>query len=298
MSQPTVGEIRTKTIAFLRARGVDSPDLNADLLLAHVLEVPRIQVYLRFEQPLTDAELTAVRALVARRGKREPLAWITGERGFYDFDRLLVHPGVLDPRPDTETLVEEALRRLPPVGDTPVFVADVGCGTGAVGLAIAKARPDVRLYAIDQSEQAVQNTRENVALHELGDRVGVLHGDLLSAIPAHRPVDWVVSNPPYIPHDDLDALMPEVAKWEPRLALDGGHDGLDVVRRLVAQTLERARAGLVLEIGAGQAQATRALLVDAGLVDVAVRRDLGRIERVVSCLIAGDPAPVAPAPST
>jgi release factor glutamine methyltransferase len=169
-----------------------------------------------------------------------------------------------------------------PNNDEPVYVADVGCGSGCVGLSIAVARPNVRLYAIDISDVAIGVTRDNVVALGLTDRVGVLKGDLLAAIPPSRNIDWVVSNPPYIPSRDIDGLMPEVSKWEPRKALDGGPDGLQTVRRLAEQAGSRARQGIALEIGHTQASKTMEILLRAGFVDTQTHKDLANIDRVVS----------------
>jgi release factor glutamine methyltransferase len=280
MAPQALGEVRAAAIRWLGARGVPNAVHDVDRLLEHALAQPRLELLLQFERPLSDDEIDRFRPLLARRGRREPLAYILGARGFHAVD-LRVHPGVLDPRPDTETLVEVALERIPSGDGEPIFVADVGCGTGAVGLAIAAARPRVRLYAIDLSEEAIANTRENVELLGLGARVATLRGDLLDAVPSSRPIDWVVSNPPYIPSADIDSLMPEVSRWEPRLALDGGPDGLDVVRRLAAAAAARARRGALLEIGHDQAQPATAILLAHGFRDVFTRRDLGRNDRVV-----------------
>lgn len=284
---PTLVQVLERTTHWLAGRGVDSPRLDAELLIAHLLGLERLQLYLKFDRPFSDDELDRLRLLVRRRGDREPMAWILGERGFHAVE-LQVRPGVLVPRPDTETLVEAALSLLPDGDDAaPVFIADVGCGSGAVGLAIAAARPCARVYATDLSEDALTNTRANVQGLGLGDRVAVLRGDLLDPIPAHRPIDWVVSNPPYIPSGDIDALMPEVSRHEPRLALDGGEDGLDVVRRLVTVSRSRARRGLLLEIGHDQASATARLLEAAGFVQVRSWPDLAGIDRVVGGEIPG-----------
>ncbi|TVQ89910.1 MAG: peptide chain release factor N(5)-glutamine methyltransferase [Deltaproteobacteria bacterium] len=279
----TVGEIRRKTVAWFTERGVPTPEIDADWLLSAALKIPRLQVLLQFERPLSSEELARIRALVARRGKREPLAWILGERGFHNVE-LYVDADVLDPRPDTETLVEAALELLPLDAPEPVYLADVGCGTGAVGLAIAAARPQVRLYATDLSEAALENTRRNVARLDLGARVAVLRGDLLSPIPADRPIDWVVSNPPYIPSGAIEALMPEVSTWEPRVALDGGPDGLQIVRRLADRAASRARRGFLVEIGHDQGEQTAKILRQAGFEGVRVLRDLAGRQRVVTGL--------------
>lgn len=279
----TVVQILTRTEAFLRERGIDSPRLEAELLLSQALKMERLQLYLAWDRPVTQTERDLLRDFVARRGKREPLAWITGSTGFHAID-LSVHRGVLVPRPDTETLVEAALKYIPPEDD-PVYVADVGCGTGAVGLALAAAHKGIRLWAIDISPEALANTRENVKALGLEDRVAVRNGPWLDPIPANRPVEWVVSNPPYIPSSDIDGLMPEVSRWEPRLALDGGDDGLHPYRVLIPRAAKRATRGVLVEIGIGQAPRVVELMRRAGLTDVNTFDDLAGIPRVVAGLV-------------
>jgi release factor glutamine methyltransferase len=276
----TLVDVLRRTETFLRNKGVPSPRLEAELLLSKVLGLPRLQLYLAHDRPLTPGELDALRPLVARRGNREPMSWILGERGFHRIE-LAIEPGVLDPRPDTETLVEAALAEIPADSADSVYVADVGCGSGAVGLAIAAARPSVRVYAVDLDDTALRVTKANVAKLGLGERVAVLKGDLLDPIPAKRPIDWVVSNPPYVPTREIAELEPEVRVHEPRLALDGGPDGLDVYRRLVPAAFQRARRGLLLEVGHDQAARVADLLRRAGFGDLRTARDLSGIERVV-----------------
>lgn len=274
----TLGQVLTRSATWLESRGVPGARLDADLLAAHALGVERMQLYLDLDRPLSADELTGIRALVKRRGQREPLAWITGRRGFHAIE-LLVHPGVLVPRPDSETLVEALLARIP--ADAQLFLADVGCGTGALGLALAHALPGVKLYAIDRSPQALDNTRANVAALGLQDRVAILEGDLLAPIPPHRPVDIVLSNPPYIPSQVLAGLEPEVSRYEPATALDGGSDGLEVYRRLLPAARQRARIGLAVEIGHDQGGAVVELFRRAGFQQVQCLQDLGRRDRVV-----------------
>lgn len=286
-------DILTRTEAFLRERGIDGPRREAELILAHVLGMERLQLYLSWDRPIADDERTRLRALVARRGKREPLAWILGTTGFHAIE-LAVHADVLVPRPDSETLVNAALEWIP-ADATPVYVADVGSGTGAVGLAIAAARPGVRLYAIDISEPALANTRENVEALGFSDRVAVLRGPLLKPIPKQRPVEWVVSNPPYIPSRAIDELMPEVADFEPRLALDGGGDGLDVYRALIPAAAERATQGILVEIGYGQSPRVIDLMRRAGLQSITTWNDLGGIPRVIGGLVPDPSELVVPA---
>ncbi|MBW2253468.1 MAG: peptide chain release factor N(5)-glutamine methyltransferase [Deltaproteobacteria bacterium] len=275
----TLVEVLTRTETYFRDRGVSSPRLEAELLLCHVLGTERLQLYLMHDRPLSQPELEALRPLVRRRGGREPLAWILGHKEFHALD-LVVEPGVLVPRPDTETLVEAALEWIGEEAD-PVYVADVGCGTGAVGLAVAKARPGVRLYATDIDDIALRVTKENVKRLELTSRVAVLKGDLLSPIPTHRPVDWVLSNPPYIATAAFDGLEPEVSRHEPRCALDGGADGLDIYRRLVPLAAERAREGVIVEVGHQQAGGVTDLFRRQSLSDVTTWNDLGGVPRVV-----------------
>lgn len=272
-------EVLKRTETWLKERGSPTPRLDAELLVAHVLGLERLQLYLAYDRPLTEPELEALRPLVRRRGNREPVAYIVGHKGFHELD-LAVGPGVLVPRPDTETLVEAALSWIGTPTE-PVFVADVGCGSGAVGLSLAHARPAVRVYATDLADAPLATTRANVAALGLSDRVAVLKGNLLEPIPTARPIDWVVSNPPYIPTAVIEGLEPEVSRHEPRLALDGGPDGLDVYRALVPAARARARAGLLLEVGHDQADAVSALLTAAGFTDVTTWKDYGGHRRVV-----------------
>ena len=272
-------DVLTRTSDWFEARGIPSPRLQAERILSHVLGMPRLQLYLVHDRPLTASEQDRLRALVVRRGDREPLAWVLGEEAFHDIE-LNITPDVLVPRPDTETLVNAALEWLPESSD-PTYLADVGCGSGAVGLALASARTNLRVYAIDREAGPLACTKKNVQKLSLADRVAVLHGDLLAPVPAERPIDWVVSNPPYIPSKDIDTLEPEVSKWEPRAALDGGLDGLEVYRRLVPQAAERVTSGLLVEVGIHQHEPVAGLFEASGLVDIRTWTDLGGVVRVV-----------------
>ena len=287
----TLGQVLDRSIGWLRQRGSPSPRVDAQLLVAHALGLDRVQLYMQLQRPLTDPERDTIRALLQRRGAREPVAWIVGRRDFHALE-LRVHTGVLVPRPDTETLVEAVLARCPP--QAALFVADVGCGTGAVGLALAHARPGIKIYATDLSPEALACTRDNVEALGMKERVAVLQGDLLAPIPPHRPIDIVVSNPPYIASATLAGLEPEVRDHEPRLALDGGGDGLAVYRRLVPAAAARARIGLLVEIGHDQGAAVAALFRQAGLQGVAVLRDLGHRDRVVLGTVPGARWPLEP----
>lgn len=294
---PTIADILQKTEAWFRAREVPSARRQAQATVGLALGVEPLQLVLQHDKPLADDELERIRAIVKRRGAREPWAYIEGFAGFHAFE-FVVRAGVLCPRPDTETLVEAALALIPEAAD-PVYVADVGSGTGCVGLSIAGSRPGVRLFATDVSDIALDVTRENVAAIELSQRVAVLRGPLLEPIPPGRPIDIVVSNPPYIPSADIDTLMPEVRDYEPRLALDGGADGLDVYRALIPAAARRARQAVLVEIGHDQGQDVMTLFREAGLHNVQVIKDLGGRDRVVSGLVhpVDAPSPEASEPT-
>ena len=281
----TVQDLIFKSTEFLQRAGIPQPRKEVELLLGHALGLTRVQVYMEFERPMTDDELGAVRTLLRRRANREPLAWLVGDVGFHSLDEVRVRAGVLVPRPDTERLVDAALDWLPEGEER--FVADIGTGSGAIALAVAAARPEVKLYAVDLSEEALACARDNVSAQGLERRIAVLKGSLLDPIPDARPIDLVVSNPPYIRTADIDDLEPEVADWEPRLALDGGPDGLDVYKQLVPLAAARARVGVLVEIGFDQGDLVRAIFEEAGLSEVEVLQDLGGRDRVVRGRVAG-----------
>lgn len=275
----TLVEVLNRTQDYLKSKGSPSARLDGELLLAHVLGIDRIQVYLQFDRPLTQDELNDLREPVRRRGAREPIATIVGRKEFWSRD-FLVQPGVLVPRADTETLIQAALSLIPE-SDDPIFLADVGCGSGCIGLTLALERPQLKVFALDASPTALACTKANVAALDLKDRVAVLRSDLLSAVPEGRPIDVVVSNPPYIPSQDIAGLEPEVRDHEPRVALDGGPDGLDFYRRLVPIAAARARRAVLVEVGHDQAIPVMAMFKDAGLKRVRTAADLAGVDRVV-----------------
>jgi release factor glutamine methyltransferase len=273
----TILEVLNWTTARFKERGVESARLDAELLAAQAFGLARIQLYAQFDRPLQAEELAAYRALVKRRQNGEPIAYITGRREFWSLD-LAVDSRVLVPRPDTETAVEEALALL---GEEARTVADVGTGSGAIALALARTRPALAVFAGDVSPDALAVARANA--ERLGLAVTFVEGSLLEPLRPHGPFDLIVANLPYIPDGDIAGLSPEV-RCEPRLALAGGPDGLELVRALVTGAPSALVPGgaLVLEIGAGQADATAELCRAAGLEDIKRRRDLGDVERVIS----------------
>jgi release factor glutamine methyltransferase len=254
--------------ASLAEVGCDSPRLDAELLLAHVLGVDRAQLVMRGDEDAGPDDRTRYLALLSRRASREPIAYILGRKEFRNLT-LVVDPRVLIPRPETELLVEVGLTL--PEG---LRVADIGTGSGAVALALKQERPDLELVGVDVSSGALSVARMNAQRLRL--QVEWVQADLLEGLKC----DAVLANLPYIADDEL--LPPEVAGYEPRGALLGGADGLDVVRRLIEQASERPEISLVaLEIGHTQGAATAALLEEAGFEQVEPLRDLAGHERVV-----------------
>lgn len=268
----TLGDVLRRAAEHL-GKTSETARLDAELLLAHSLGRQRIELYTDFDRPLTEAELDGYRELVARRARREPVAYILGEWGFRRLTLAVDHRALI-PRPETEIVVERCLARLAGVASPRVL--DVGTGTGAIALALADELDGARVTAIDVSADALALARENAARTELD--VDLLEHDLRAGLPA-GPWELVVSNPPYVEPDDLETLMPDVRDFEPHLALVG--DGItETVAR--AALAELAPGGwLVLEVGDGQAAATAALLDELGYGDVVTTADLTGRDRVV-----------------
>lgn len=265
---------------FFSGKGIDNPRLDAQLLLAYILEIDRVGLYLNFDRPLTSAELDIIRPLVKRRGQREPLQYLIGHTEFWSLE-FEVNPAVLIPRADTEILVEEALSR---AGDQGCLL-DVGTGSGAIAVSLATELRDWSVSALDISPEALEVAARNTDKHGVGERVTLIQGDL-AQLPEGR-YDLIVSNPPYIAHDEWDELMPEVRGFEPRSALLAEDGGLDCYRKLTAQAISHLNTGgwLLVEIGHKQSDVVRGLFVDAGLKEVFVRNDYADQPRVVGgCL--------------
>lgn len=264
--QQTVLEILNKTTAFFQKKGVPDPRLDAQYILAHGLGMKnRMDLYLNFEKPLTAAELDVLRPLVARRANREPLQHIVGDTSFRGF-RIKCDPRALIPRPETEELVDLAKSRLEGIENP--FIVEVGTGTGAIAISCAKEIAGARVLATDISAEALSLAKENAEINQLASAANPLQfaqGDLLNAvtadvltcagIAADAKINCLIANLPYIPDGEKEKLQPEVGNFDPALALFGGADGLDLVRKLLTQTENRLASGapILLEIGSEQA---------------------------------------------
>jgi release factor glutamine methyltransferase len=275
----TPHSLLSAAIRRLEAAGVETPRLEAQLLLAHALCVSRLDILRGLDRTPTVEEIQAFEQLIAQREKRVPLAYLRGTQAFYGLD-FEVSPAVLIPRPETELLVEFAIEKL---RNTPgATLVDVGTGSGCIAVAAAVHLPEVRLLALDLSPDALALARRNARRHQVEKRVRFVQANLLEGVSAGR-VEMIVSNPPYVTTAEVETLQPEVRDYEPRLALDGGVDGLVFQRGLIARARRVLRPGgwLGLEVALGQADAVAARLREAGFSAVETRRDLAGIERVV-----------------
>ncbi len=281
--------------AALTTHGIEEARLEAELLLAHALGVRRSELPLR--ETLSPFEFTAFAQLVERRLEREPLPYIVGTQEFMGLT-LRVTPEVLIPRPETERLVEAVMgyglwvigdgnpSPKPKTQNPKPIIADVGTGSGAIAVSLAHFLPTARVYATDVSESALKVARDNAQRLGVSERITFAQGDGLEPLRRFRlqgQLHAIVSNPPYIPHGDLDALQPEVSRYEPRVALDGGADGLQFYRRLAEEAAEflRPNGFIACEVGIHQSRAVRELFRRAPFTRLEVVKDYSGIERVV-----------------
>ena len=236
-----------------------TPRLDAEVLLAYLLEIPRPRLHALPGDCLSEKAAQEYTDLIRQRMAHEPVAYLTGERSFYDAD-LLVNPSVLIPRPETEHLVEEALSWAQSSGKRPLRIVDVGTGSGAIAVVLARHLPKALILAVDISLPALRVAALNVRRHSTSGRVTLVCGDLLA--PFAGPLDVVIANLPYVDHQQLAVLAPDITAYEPLSALDGGVDGLDLIRRLIPQVPDRlAHPGLLLlEIDHPQAEEVSAMI--------------------------------------
>lgn len=275
----TILDIIRKSTEFLAGRGVESPRLNAELLIGHALGLKRMQLYLQFERPLDEGELEKIRPLVRRRGRREPVQYIIGETEFCGL-KLKVDRRALIPRPETEQLVELVIAAASPAD--PRRIIDLGTGSGAIALALARAFPNALVTAVDSSGDALALARENSVACALGDRVMPLQSIWLAGV-SETGFDVMVANPPYLSEEETARAEPEVRDHEPRCALTSPEGGLSDLREIIAGAPRHLKPGglLALETGVEQHAALGELLSAAGFTNVTSHRDLAGRDRFV-----------------
>lgn len=277
-AEPTILELIAKTAGFFESRGIPSPRYDAEVLIGVALGLDRLSLYLRHEMPVSETEIAALRLLVLKRANRVPLQYILGRATFMDFE-VFVNPCVMVPRPDTEILADSAVAWVRGYGDG-CRILDLCTGSGIIPIHIARTGISGMIVAGDLSMDALEVARENV-LNLAPGKVGLVRSDLAHGIKG----SWnlITSNPPYIPDEEVPGLMPEVSRYEPRLALCGGTDGLDFYRRLAVETRRLLAPGgrILVEVGAGQAPRVARIFTAAGLASPATICDYTGIERVV-----------------
>lgn len=274
----TVAHLCSSGAQKLALAGVDTPVADAQLILAHVLGCSRLEVIAHYQWEVSQSQQKLFEQLLARRVAREPLAYILGVKEFYGL-KISVARGVFIPRPETELLVDECISRL---SDSECVIADIGTGTGAVAVALALALPKATVYAVDVCSKALKMAESNVRMYNLHDRVRVVEANLLEPFCCGT-LDAVVSNPPYVPAGEIPSLAPEISLYEPRRALDGGIDGLQVYKALVPAALKALKHGgfLAVEVGYGQAEQVLRIFESSGYANVEKHKDLSGVERIV-----------------
>jgi release factor glutamine methyltransferase len=272
----------------LKDKGIDDARLCAELLVAHVIGCERLRLYMEADRPATPEELAKLRDLAKRALNHEPVQYLVGEWSFYGIT-LNTDKRALIPRPESQTLVDEAVAAIKTIEGRTPLVADVCTGSGCIAIAIASQAPGATVHACDIDADALALAAENIERTKLTDRITTFEGDLLAALPESEPYDAIVANPPYIPDDEWEAVAPNVKVHEPTHALRGGADGLDVVRPLIVQAAERLRPGglLAIEVAAARAEAALQMLTaNERYRDARVVRDFSGRPRVVTAVRA------------
>ncbi len=281
---PSVLEIVKKTTDFLQGKGVESPRLNAEILIGHALGLKRMQLYLQFERTLAEADLEKIRPLVRRRGLREPVQYIVGETDFHGV-KLKVDRRALIPRPETELLVETVIHQTPVA---PARVLDLGTGSGAIALALAKAWPEAQVVAVDTSPEALALAAENAAAAGLTERVTFLASDWFAGLPVDARFGVIVANPPYLTAEETAAALPEVRSFEPTAALTAADEGLAALRIILQAAPGFLEPGglLALETGIAHHAELLRLAQEGGFASVESRLDLTGRDRFVLARMA------------
>lgn len=282
----TVLEVIQRSSEFLARKGVESPRLQIEILLAQLLGLPRLSLYMNFDRVLREAEVTTLREQVARRGERVPLQHILGSTSFCGLE-MAVGPEVLIPRPETELLVEAAAKWAEAqkgTGSGVVSILDFGTGSGCIAIALAhRLGPACSVVAMDCSPEALSRAQHNAERHQVLDRIQFVRGESPLCLKGQHVFDLVVSNPPYIPSGVIHTLEPEVRLHDPMLALDGGEDGLNFYRLLSSELPDVLRAGgrCFLELGDDQAEAVQNLMQQQNWIVEAIRPDYNQTPRVL-----------------
>jgi release factor glutamine methyltransferase len=277
----TVLEAIQKSAEFLGKKNVESPRLQTELLLAHLLKMPRMKLYLNFDRALTTTETDTLREFIKRRAAREPLQHIVGSTSFCGHE-ILVNKNVLVPRPETEMLAELGWNFLATRHSPLVTALDFCTGSGCIAIAIAAKCPSAKIVATDVSAEALILANENAAKNQVGERIEFLPGDGFAALSTGAQLDLIVSNPPYITSAEIETLDPEVRDFDPRLALDGGADGLDFYRKIAvgAKNFLKPDGKLMLEFGDGQADALKKIFESEKWIVEAVKDDYSQRARI------------------
>lgn len=278
----TILKVLQWTTGYFSRHGIDQPRANAEVLLAHVLGKERIELYLQYDKPLTPDELVRYRRTIRRRATREPTQYITEKQEFWSLE-FEVNTSVLIPRPETELLVEMALDLLPASRQR---ILDVGTGSGAIAVTLARECPEAEIVATDASHDALRVAKRNASRHGVSDRIAFVATDLFGGFfPQHAAFDLIISNPPYIGEDEFHTLAPEVESYEPQMALrGGGPKGLDIIRKILREAPHymKTAAVLLLEIGLGQAEILQEELADnPSFEDVRTTKDYSQIPRIL-----------------
>ena len=303
----TVLEAIQKSTEFLAKKGVESPRLQTELLLAHLLKLPRMKLYLNFERTLTPAETSMLRDFIKRRGQREPLQHITGSTSFCGLE-IAVNRHALVPRPETELLAESGWQFLSTINSQPSTALDFGTGSGCIAIALAIKCPSAKVVATDVSPDTLALAKQNAGRHNAAERIEFLQGDGFAAFQSEGRVtrvpnseietkirdscnsplrkmefDLIISNPPYIPSAEIATLQPEVRDFDPRAALDGGADGLDFYRKLAMEAKPFLKPGgkIMLEFGDGQTDAIRKMFETEKWIVEAVKEDYSHRARIL-----------------
>ena len=282
----TIRRVAQKAVGMLAIQGMEQARLEAEVLLAHVLEMRREELIVRPNQELTESQMAEFHLLVERRCRKEPLAYILGYREFWSLE-FKVNGNVLIPRPETEEMIAHLLDLAgEKTGEKEIRILDSGTGSGVLAVIAAVELPQARVTALDSSTDALTIAQENALRHQVADRIQFLNMDFMRdwSFSESDPYDYILSNPPYIPSRQIDQLMPDIRDYEPRMALEGGTDGLDCYRRIIENGFSHLKPGghMIFEVGEGQATPVKQCLQDGGLNNIETIKDLGGHDRVVS----------------